>query len=54
MLVLDTRILAVQVDRSALILDTLIKASEALNHLWTTGAQDKTTVQIGGENSLCS
>lgn len=47
--VLDTRISLAQVDRSALILDTLIKASEALDHRWTIGAQDKTTVQIGAE-----
>ncbi|HEX8594441.1 MAG TPA: hypothetical protein VF682_14360 [Pseudomonas sp.] len=47
--VLDTRISAAQVDRAALILDTLIKASEALDYLWTTGAQDKTTIQIEGE-----
>lgn len=47
--VLNTRISAAQVDRSALILDTLIKTSEALEHRWTIGAQDKTTVQIGAE-----
>lgn len=47
--VLDTRISAAQVDRSALFLDTLIKASEALGHRWTIGTHDKTTVQIGTE-----
>ncbi|WP_244160293.1 hypothetical protein [Pseudomonas graminis] len=47
--VLDTRISLAQVDRSALILDTLIKASEALGHRWTIGVHDKTTVQIGAE-----
>jgi hypothetical protein len=48
--VLDTHISTAQVDRSALILDTLIKASEALGHRWTIGVHDKTTVQIGAEN----
>lgn len=47
--VLDTRISLAQVNRSALILDTLIIASEALGHRWTIGVHDKTTVQIGAE-----
>lgn len=47
--VLDTRISAAQVDRSSILLDALIKASEALKHRWMIGANNRTTLQINGE-----
>ena len=47
--VLDALISAAQVDRSALLLDTLIKASESLHHRWIIAVDNGTTLQIDGE-----
>lgn len=47
--VLDALISAAQVDRSALLLDTLIKASESLNHRWIIAADNHTSLHIEGE-----
>ena len=47
--VLRSHISAAQVDRSALIFDTLIKASEALGQCWTTMADNETSIEIDGE-----
>ncbi len=47
--VLDALISAAQVDRSALLLDTLIKASESLNHRWVIAADNQTILHIEGE-----
>jgi hypothetical protein len=46
---LRSHISAAQVDRSALIFDTLIKASEALGQCWTTTADNETSIEIDGE-----
>jgi hypothetical protein len=47
--VLRSHISAAQVDRSALIFDTLIKASEALGQCWTITADNETSIEIDGE-----
>lgn len=47
--VLRTHISAAQVDRSALIFDTLIKASEARGQCWKVTADNETSIEIDGE-----
>ena len=47
--VLDTHISAAQVGRASILLDTLIKASEALEHRWIIAVDNGTTLQIDGE-----
>lgn len=47
--VLDTRISAAQVGRSSILLDALIKASEALKRRWIVATDNRTTLQIDGE-----
>lgn len=47
--VLQTRISPSQIDRSALLLDTLIKASETAGHRWAVTADKKTTIEVEKE-----
>jgi hypothetical protein len=47
--VLRTHISAAQVDRSALIFDTLIKASEVQGQCWIVTADNETSIEIDGE-----
>lgn len=47
--VLRSHISAAQVDRSALIFDTLIKASEARGQRWTITTHNETSIEVDGE-----